>query len=281
MRKSCLISTLVPRPLNLHATRVLGLGLLLILVCALSTGCYVFRDFDTPPEQQDATTDVEPGSPDISEDSETADTTVDVMPDGTDADGGRDTTNPSDTTDPPAQDVVEAGPFDVRNDSESQDVVAPEDAGDDTDDPEDTDDPDAPEDAGDDTDDPDDTGNCVAVGAPNEAAFYCAETQSTCGNITVIDDCGMAHNVNCGTCQTGATCLGDATTFPRECTCDCEIGGECFAAGAEKPGNSCLICDPSESTTQWSPDAPKSCGASPSCSCNQSGSCVRPNGRDC
>lgn len=68
--------------------------------------------------------------------------------------------------------------------------------------------------------------------------------------------------------------LGDCVS-----TCDgCNIAGVCLVAGAVTIGNSCLICDPSQSATSYSVATGQQCGVAPTeCSaqdtCNPDGTC--------
>ncbi|MGM0556108.1 MAG: hypothetical protein ACQEVA_07000 [Myxococcota bacterium] len=135
----------------------------------------------------------------------------------------------------------------------------------------------AEEDIGDgttDTETPDteDASDCVPVGDPNEATYYCDLTNSECGDITVEDDCGDIHDVNCGTCASGESCTGSATEHPRICECDCEIGGDCYSDGSVNPANPCEICDPATDTTGWTSNEGGACDDGDGVACT--GVCV-------
>ncbi len=84
-----------------------------------------------------------------------------------------------------------------------------------------------------------------------------------------------ANNVTkIGNSRGGVLCCRDVVT-----TCDCTVGGVCYANGAVNPENVCQVCDSTRSTTAFSSRASgTSCDDSNACTvddqCNDSGVCV-------
>ncbi|HEY7031957.1 MAG TPA: hypothetical protein VH482_11540, partial [Thermomicrobiales bacterium] len=69
-----------------------------------------------------------------------------------------------------------------------------------------------------------------------------------------------ADDTSCGTIQVccGGTCCGPNERCGLGGSCEqsnngCAIGGVTYPAGMENPTNSCAVCDPSQSRTDWSP----------------------------
>jgi subtilisin-like proprotein convertase family protein/N-acetylneuraminic acid mutarotase len=152
-------------------------------------------------------------------------------------------------------------------------------------------------------------GTCVPAGAadPANPCAACQPATSTTAYspVTAGEPCedGLFCTVD-STCDTGGACGGGT---PRDCgdglgcttdSCDeanrrcvntvtvgCAIGNACVAADAVEPGNPCRTCQPSVSTTAWSPvpvntpcDDGRFCTVSSAC--DASGSCVGAQ-RDC
>ena len=68
-------------------------------------------------------------------------------------------------------------------------------------------------------------------------------------------------------CGTGASCAGGA------CVAQCDIGGTPVKAGTADPGNACQACDPTKSTTAYSPTNGATCGGAFPGTCQQN-ACV-------
>ena len=93
---------------------------------------------------------------------------------------------------------------------------------------------------------------CNGVSACDEAADACTPDANSCQGVGEICD------VASGTCVT--TCAG------------CLIQNVCVANNSEAAGNPCLVCNPSLSTTAFSPAVGKSCGFAPA-PCSQQDTC--------
>jgi MYXO-CTERM domain-containing protein len=139
---------------------------------------------------------------------------------------------------------------------------------------------------------------------PNNPCEVCDPSVSTTSFTSVADgtscDDGDACTINdqcqAGTCSgvakdcdDGLACTADscsAGTCQNDLTSGCLINGTCIADGLANPNNQCEVCDPSASTTSYSP-----AGTSQSCedglfctvndSCDGSGNCVAGDPRDC
>ena len=77
---------------------------------------------------------------------------------------------------------------------------------------------------------------------------------------------------------TGAVCgTGKACDATGACVTGCTIGGQTWLPGTQNPANGCEVCDPSASTTGWSPGNAGATCASGSCgawsACTFSGTC--------
>lgn len=118
------------------------------------------------------------------------------------------------------------------------------------------------------------------VGTTCDDGMYC----------TPIDRCdasgacvGSGVRCNDGMSCTIDTCDEVADTCVYTAGMGCTIGGECVGAGTVHPASPCLECDPSRSTTDWSPRAAGTlCGADrctggrffPASTCDAAGVCV-------
>jgi hypothetical protein len=133
----------------------------------------------------------------------------------------------------------------------------------------------------------------------------------TDGNPCTTDDfcqgglCSAKGNLNCddGTPCTADSCiagygclhlpvLGGCQADDDPCTADtcvggqclgvplvsvCQIGGVCVPGGQVAPGNGCLLCDPAQSLSSWTPRSGVACDDGNACSAGDScdsGSCV-------
>jgi hypothetical protein len=66
-------------------------------------------------------------------------------------------------------------------------------------------------------------------------------------------------------CPQGECCVDEACT-----PCECQIDGQSFAEGDVNPENECEVCDPSVSTTDWSPPSgPKRCATNEGLCCGR------------
>jgi hypothetical protein len=93
---------------------------------------------------------------------------------------------------------------------------------------------------------------CNGVSACDEGADVCTPGANACQGVGEI--CDLASS----TCVT--TCAG------------CLIQNVCVGTGGEATGNPCLVCNPSLSTTAFSPAVGKSCGSA-SAPCSQQDTC--------
>ena len=89
---------------------------------------------------------------------------------------------------------------------------------------------------------------CPSLDNPTEPdAEICATGNLDCGTIEpgeICDGWSDLDEVQCGSC--------DGDCVDNVCGCPCEIDDDCLAAGTEKPGNPCQICNPAESTDEFS-----------------------------
>jgi hypothetical protein len=107
-------------------------------------------------------------------------------------------------------------------------------------------------------------GNCTG------AARTCADGIS-CNGVSQCDE--AAARCTAGADQCGANARCDMATRACVGTCaGCVIGGACVQTGAAQPGNACLICDPSRSTTAFSIAVGRACGQ-PASACSQQDTC--------
>lgn len=85
--------------------------------------------------------------------------------------------------------------------------------------------------------------------------------------------CGADFDCLSGTCLTGV------------CTADCVISGNNYLLGAKNPDNACEVCDPAQSSTEWSALATgAACNDGDPCTVNdicQDGGCVSGAPKDC
>jgi len=97
------------------------------------------------------------------------------------------------------------------------------------------------------------TGVCNANHAPNGLScndqLFC-----TTGEFCTSGNCGGGSQTNCGD---GIPCTNDLCNETTD-TCDhplqankCLIAGTCFNGGNPDPGNECEVCDPGQSTSDW------------------------------
>ncbi|MFT5352995.1 MAG: hypothetical protein ACI9KE_000192 [Polyangiales bacterium] len=117
--------------------------------------------------------------------------------------------------------------------------------------------------------------SCIADGTPNPAnsCQVCDPDNSRTGYSDVMDGtlcddglfCSTADSCTAGACAGGARSCADALSCTDD-VCDedadscrnpvssgCVIDGMCVAAGTPDPLNSCMACDPSASTSAYSP----------------------------
>ena len=116
-------------------------------------------------------------------------------------------------------------------------------------------------------------GGCVSVDGPKPEA-NCLSCQPA-----IVTD-GWTEIPNF--CHDELSCTDDACDPDSGCTHDiqdgfCVIDGACVQADTEAPDNECLTCQPSVSTTQWSPRE-GSCDDDEACSfddvCDDTGTCA-------
>jgi len=154
-------------------------------------------------------------------------------------------------------------------------------------------------------------GTCSAVsGTPRGMRTACDAAGTTCGGVcggtnrtacafpddtTTCDD-GSACSANdvcnglglCAgtglTCDDGLDCTSNSCSVGSGCANTlqagfCVIGSACIAAGTPAPGSQCMVCDPTQSTSAYSPIAVgTSCTDNSMCTvgdaCDATGSCV-------
>jgi hypothetical protein len=103
-----------------------------------------------------------------------------------------------------------------------------------------------------------------------------------CNGVSTCDEGADTCTVSTNLCAAGFVCDTGSALCASTCN-GCLSDGVCFPDGFVSPGNSCLVCEPSRSTTALSPATGSNCGATPSeCSaqdtCDDSGQC-QPNHR--
>lgn len=86
---------------------------------------------------------------------------------------------------------------------------------------------------------------------PETDAGFCARLGKDCGRFTGEDNCRVVRTVECGTCESTVETECGANE-PNVCGCPCNIDGKCYPRDTVNPLNSCEVCDPSNSSTQWS-----------------------------
>ena len=100
-----------------------------------------------------------------------------------------------------------------------------------------------------------------------------------CNGASTCDEALDACTAPVNQCPEGSIC--DVASNACATTCvGCLVDGVCLAAGAERTGDPCFICDPVQSATGFSVAVGKSCGAGPTpCSlqdtCDAAGICQR------
>ncbi len=82
----------------------------------------------------------------------------------------------------------------------------------------------------------------------NECTVNTCDSATGCESTNVTD--GTACTFDDGLPCTAGVCLDGACA--QDVISGCAIDGACVDAGEEHPGNSCLFCDPTQSTTEWS-----------------------------
>ena len=91
-----------------------------------------------------------------------------------------------------------------------------------------------------------------------------------CNGVSTCDeaagDCTPLNNL----CDPSELCGSDGSCV-TSCS-GCAIAGNCVAAGAERAGDPCFICDPARSAADYVPAEGKACGAGAS-ACSQQDSC--------
>jgi len=134
-----------------------------------------------------------------------------------------------------------------------------------------------------------DPGNVCRTCDPgsSQLAWTPAPTSTTCsdGSACSTDDhCdGQGACTGDTSCDDGLSCTDDACT-PSGCDHSqvaagkCLIGGQCYSAGP-KPGNPCLVCNPSLDPRDWTPaSTATACNDQSACStddhCDGQGACV-------
>ncbi len=153
-------------------------------------------------------------------------------------------------------------------------------------------------------------GACTNVPANTDPFNQCPGTDATCGAAcTAQGTCAAtpAQGLVCGTCQQcdgQGTCGGIVGSDPHDscndnlaCTDDvcqganncqyplqanrCLIGGVCYSANDNNPNNECQSCQPTVSTSAWSPKANNSACTADLLGCTrdvcQSGQCTHPH----
>lgn len=118
----------------------------------------------------------------------------------------------------------------------------------------------------------DGSGTCQARRSANDSpcddGLFCATGDSCQGG-----RCLATGNRNCGSNQS-------CSEGSDRCECQgCVVNGTCFGSGARNNDNACQICDPTRSSTSFSPNVGANCGSGPSaCSgqdtCNAQGTCA-------
>jgi hypothetical protein len=121
----------------------------------------------------------------------------------------------------------------------------------------------------------DGSGNCQQRLAPNGSA---CDDGAFC---TVGDQCQGGRCVATGNQNCGANRVCSEATDQCECQ-GCQVGSQCFFAGAPNPSNPCQVCDPNRARAAFSANTGASCGSGPAeCSaqdtCNAQGQCALNN----
>jgi hypothetical protein len=123
----------------------------------------------------------------------------------------------------------------------------------------------------------------ACAGAPRQC-----EDGVACNGVSTCDEAN--HLCTPGTSQCGANGLCDTKTGMCVSSCaGCQVAGSCVASGAEAPDNPCMVCDPTKSSSAYSPVSGKNCGSAPTtCSlqdtCSDTGVCLpnhSPGGTAC
>lgn len=123
-----------------------------------------------------------------------------------------------------------------------------------------------------------------SLGSSCDDGLFCTDVDQ-CDGEGVCDgterDCSDANLCNIDACDEDA----DMCTHMAS-TSNCNIGGNCVANGVVNPNNSCQVCDPSASSSQWTnlgEDAP--CSDGNACTvgdaCNASATCVPGAAKSC
>ncbi len=92
----------------------------------------------------------------------------------------------------------------------------------------------------------------VDLCVPETDSELCQTALLNCDDAEITDSCGSMRTVNCGTCD--AEICGQF--LPNVCGCPCQIGAQCFPAGAINPDLNCQYCDPELDTMGWSVNDP-------------------------
>ncbi len=112
------------------------------------------------------------------------------------------------------------------------------------------------------------TSQCRAPGGECDVAEYCTGTSASCpangfqasgatcssdGNACTSDVCDGTGTCSHPLLPAGSSCgSGLICTATGQCVSQCWIGGIQYAAGATNPNGACQVCDPSQSTNNWS-----------------------------
>ncbi len=92
------------------------------------------------------------------------------------------------------------------------------------------------------------------IDAPDEE--ICELLGAQCGELNPGDFCEDWEGfepVECGECADNDQECGEVVA--NQCGCPCEINGECYLEGEAEEDNPCQICDPTQSTDEFSPAA--------------------------
>jgi hypothetical protein len=127
---------------------------------------------------------------------------------------------------------------------------------------------------------PDGTGcaaGSVCIQAACKAGCFIAGQFVGPGDLETTNDCQScqpsASTTAWSSVADGTACAAGDVCVSGNCSAACNIGGQTYASGAPDPANACQTCQPSTSTTAWTPLATgASCGAGTVC--NASGACV-------
>src|SRR5688572_4681425 len=125
-------------------------------------------------------------------------------------------------------------------------------------------------------------------GVACDDGLYCTVddvcTAGVCDGSPRVCEDGVACNGSSACNEMTRGCSRDVNACPDDSLCDtqtdscvttcsgCVVDGVCLAVAAEASGNPCLVCDPTRSTTAYSPASGKICGAGAT-ACSQQDTC--------